>query len=279
MTSLAETMQFVERIVAQTEGRPTGVALEFTTEGQLSLHLCFEEADDEPAEWSRAYAEQEFEVEPPGWVKEYRQLMEQSVDPLAGLKASERTRLRAIPDPPPTEAIEPLLGQPPLYNEDAGEGLPVMALFADEKLPAEAERELERPDFRRKASAAFRCRRVGPELWEPFVIRAPQLNFYNLQGELLASRWLSLGSFDDLPQFLDRAIAWSTESAAERAERRRLAEQFKHKLQVAHEKGVDLAARALAEFAGVFYPAKLLAYSDLDDDLQAGIDRVKAYKH
>ena len=63
-------MQFVERIVAQTQGRPTGVALEFTTEGQLSLHLCFEEADDEPADWSHAYAEQEVEVAPPSWVRE-----------------------------------------------------------------------------------------------------------------------------------------------------------------------------------------------------------------
>lgn len=121
-------------VVAGTEGRPTAAALEFTTEGVFSFHLCFGPPDDEPASWSHAQAEQHTQTELPAWVVEYRDF-------------------------------------------------------------------LERLDLNQRAA-----------------------------------------------------------------------------LEERHTKGLELAARALAECAGVFYPAKLIAYSDLDGDLDVGVQRVKRYQ-
>lgn len=268
MTPLAETIRFLDQVISQTkfEGRPKGVALELTGGGELHLHLCLEEGTDDPEFWSHAYLESEVsQLDTPGWLKEYQQLVRESQDPLQTLDQQERARLRSIPDPPASaEALE-LLEQPLLYpGVEGAEGAPVMVLFVDAQISPSAHQLIESEPFRKRACEAFRCRRITSEspLFRGHGISNSQLNFYSLQGELLATRWLGPGTFDDLPDFLEQAIVWSQESAAEREERRMLAEQLEAELERRYEEGLELAARALSECKGVFYPARRLVCSD-----------------
>jgi hypothetical protein len=269
MTPLAETIRFVEQVIAQTsfEGQPSGVAIEFTSDGGLYLHLCLEgDAGDDPEEWSHTYVDSEVQ-EPaiPSWVLEYRRLDEECSDPLQSVGSEERAKLRSIPDPPPTaEALE-LLGADSLYPEAVGpEGGPLMVLLLNAKIPEAATQEIEKDEFRQRATGVFRCRRITSKcpLFEKHGASNSELRFYSLQAELLASRWLASGVFDDLPNFLDKAIAWSQESVAERKEREVLAERLGKLTERRYQDGLGLCARALSECKEVFYPARLLVCSD-----------------
>jgi hypothetical protein len=269
MTPLGETIRFLDQIISQTSfsERPKGVAIDFKRDGGLYLHLCLEEeADDEPDCWSHAFLESEVpELTYPGWVLEYRRLVLESMDPLQTMDDKERARLRSIPDPPPTtEALE-LLRQDPLYpGEEEPEAGPLMVLFLDTALPEAATREIENDKFRSRAIGAFRCRRVTSRspLFEQHQVANSQLNFYSLQAELLAARWLASGTFDDLPDLLDRAIGWSQESVAEREKRRVLETQLEEVLEQQYQDGLELCAKALSECKGVFFPARLLVCSE-----------------
>lgn len=270
MTPLGDTIRFMDQLFNQTrfEGRPCGVALELTGDGELHLHLCLEgEADDEPEFWSHAYLESEVaDLTYPGWVLQLRQLVQSLLDPLQTVDQQERARLRAIPDPPPTSGALELLRQPQLYpGQKEMEGAPLLVLFLDAGLPEAARSVLEREAFRARASQAFCCRRVSSEspLFAGHGIANSQLNVYSLQGELLATRWLGPGSFEDLPDFLEQAIAWSQESLAEREERRLLSERLEAQVERRYQEGLELCARALCECKGVFYPARLLVCSDM----------------